>query len=76
MTYDANRAIAYAPSPPRSVCLRLIVTPNSDDEREQKKKKQKGWFLKMTHVVSFLAVIIISNWAQQFYDKNSAPQRW
>ena len=35
MTYDAkkgrqNRAIAYAPSPPRSVCLRLIVTPRTN----------------------------------------------
>ena len=35
MTYDAkkgrqNRAIAYAPSPPRSVCLRLIVKPRTN----------------------------------------------
>ena len=40
MTYDAkkgrqNRAIAYAPSPPRSVCLRLMVTPRTNKKNRE-----------------------------------------
>ena len=48
MTYDAkkgrqNRAIAYAPSPPRSVCLRLIVTPRTNKKIREFQTKTDVW---------------------------------